>query len=82
MTTQLREAFQHYLLHQDEMVEKYDGKYIVIKDNQIVGVHDSDFAAVTETQKVHALGTFLVQKVSTGDTNYSQTFHSGVVVFP
>ena len=35
----------------------------------------------TETEKSHKIGTFLVQKVSKGDTEYSQTFHSRVV-FP
>ena len=82
MSRQLEREFQYYLLHQDEMVEKYDGKYIAIKDDQVVGVYESDFTAVTEMQKDHELGTFLVQKVSAGDTNYAQTFHSGTVVFP
>jgi hypothetical protein len=61
------------------MVEKYDGKYIVIKSGVIVAVYDDELAAVTETQKSHELGTFLVQKVSEGDAEYSQTFHSRVV---
>ena len=82
MSRQLLKAFEFYLLHQDEMVKKYDGKYIAIKGDDVVGIYDSDFTAVTETQKAHKLGTFLVQKVSTGDANYSQTFHSGLVAFP
>lgn len=79
MSSPLQIEFQFYLSNQDEMVEKYDGKYIVIKDGVIVGVFDDELTAVTETQKSHDLGTFLVQKVSAGTADYTQTFHSRVV---
>jgi hypothetical protein len=75
----LKEEFAYYLDHQDEMVEKYDGKYIVIRDGEVLGVYDDELTAITETQKSHELGTFLVQKVSRGSGDYSQTFHSRVV---
>ena len=78
MSSPLQREFEFYLSHQDEMVEKYDGKYIVIKDGVVIGDYDDDLTAVTETQKLHELGTFLVQKVSEGDAEYSQTFHSRV----
>ena len=35
MTSPLQPEFEFYLSHQDEMVEKYDGKYIVIKDRVV-----------------------------------------------
>ena len=75
----LQKEFEYYLSHQNEIVEKYDGKYVVIKDSIVVGVYDNELIAVAETRKSHELGTFLVQKVSPGDTEYSQTFHSRVV---
>jgi hypothetical protein len=76
---QLKREFAYYLDHQDEMVEKYDGKYIVIRDGEVLGAYDDELTAITETQKWHELGTFLVQKVSRGSSDYSQTFHSRVV---
>jgi outer membrane lipoprotein-sorting protein len=79
MSSPLKADFEFYLSHQDEMVEKYDGKYIVIKNGDVVGVYDDELTAVTKTQKSHELGTFLVQKVSKGDADYSQTFHSRAV---
>ena len=79
MSSPLQKEFQYYLSHQNEMVEEYDGKYVVIKDGVVVGVYDDELTAVTETQKSHDLGTFLVQKVSQGDSEYSQNFHSRVV---
>ena len=79
MSSPLQAEFEYYLSHQDEMVEEYDGKYIVIKDEEVLGVYDDELTAVTETQKSHDIGTFLVQKVSSGDAEYSQTFHSRAV---
>lgn len=76
---QLREEFQYYLDHQDEMVQKYDGKVIVIKGGTVLGAYDDELTAISETQKTHELGTFLVQRVSRGPNAYTQTFHSRVV---
>ena len=61
------------------MVAKYDGKFVVLKDHEVLGAYDDELTAVTETAKNHELGTFLVQFVSKGSAAYSQTFHSRVV---
>lgn len=74
----LRAEFQYYLDHQSELVAKYNGKFVVIKGGQIVGVFGDLSTAVNETVKTHELGTFLVQKVEPGETAYSQVFHSRV----
>ncbi|MDO8703757.1 MAG: hypothetical protein Q7J84_02300 [Sulfuricaulis sp.] len=75
----LADEFQYYLDHQDELVRQYDGKFVVIKNDQILGAYDDELTAVTETQKSEKLGTFLVQKVSGGAGDYTQTFHTRVV---
>ena len=72
----LAREFDYYLENQDYLVEQYDGRVIVIKDGEILGAYDSHIEAVTETQKSHELGTFLVQAVSPGPDAYTQTFHS------
>ena len=76
MESQLQKEFAYYLAHQDEIVDNYDGKYIVIRDGQVLSDYEDELAAITETQKSHELGTFLVQKVSTGTSDFSLTFHS------
>ena len=78
-TNLLKKEFEYYLAHQDEMVQKYNGKFIVIKDGEVLGAYDDELTAITETRKAYELGTFLVQKVSSGDSAYSQTFHTRVV---
>lgn len=79
MSSTLQKEFDFYLSHQDVLVEKYNGRVIVIKDGIVIGVYDSELDAINETQKTHPMGTFLVQSVSEGDSEYSQTFHSRVV---
>jgi len=79
MSSSLQQEFAYYLSHQKEMIAEYDGKYVVIKGGVVVGAYDDELTAVTETQKAHELGTFLVQKVSQGDSEYTQTFHSRAV---
>ncbi|MDE0644672.1 MAG: DUF5678 domain-containing protein [Gammaproteobacteria bacterium] len=74
----LQEEFDYYLEHQDEFVNQYDGRYIVIKDNEVIGDYDDIAVAVKETAKKHQLGTFLVQLVTEGDEAYTATFRSRV----
>jgi hypothetical protein len=78
MSSPLEKDFQFYLDNQAELVEKYNGKYIVIKDCRVIGAFDSEIKAVEETSKEHELGTFLVQKCEPGSESYTQTYHSRV----
>ena len=79
MSNPLEKEFTYYLDHQDELVARYNGKFIVIKNCSVIGAYDSEFKAIEETQKAHPLGTFLVQKCEPGTASYTQTFHSRVV---
>jgi len=75
----LEKEFDFYLSHQAELIEKFNGKFIVIKDGQVLGAYSSDQEAVEETSKNQELGTFLVQYCSHGNNNYTTHFHSRVV---
>ena len=78
MDGSLKKEFEYYLAHQDEFVRQYNGKVIVLKDQQVLGVYDDVRDAVEETQKVHKAGTFLVQRVQPGEAATSRTYHSRV----
>ncbi len=67
----LKREFEHYLKNQDDLVKKYNGKYIVIKDLTVIGVYDDELEAVRETAKDHEMGTFLVQKCEPGIDSYT-----------
>ena len=74
----LDREFQFYLDNQSAMVEKYDGKVIAVKGGRVLGAYDSYLVALTETAKEHEEGTFLLQRVSEGEKDYTATFHSRV----
>lgn len=78
MTSPLQREFDYYVENQAELVKKYNGRFIVIKNREVIGVYDDQITAVRETAKEHELGTFLVQKVEPGAASYTQTFHSRV----
>jgi len=75
----LEKEFQYYLDHQTDLVAKYNGKYLVIREQEVIGVFDTDEEAYFETTKVHEPGTFLIQLCEPGESSYTQTFHSRVV---
>jgi hypothetical protein len=72
--------FSYYLQNQDSLVQKYNGKFIVIKDQKVIGVYNSHGEAYNETTKSHQLGTFLIQHCLPGKDGYTQTFHSQVII--
>jgi hypothetical protein len=75
----LEKEFEYYLQHQDELIKEHNGKFIVIKDEAVIGEFDSELEAVEKTSQQHELGTFLVQKCEPGSESYTQTYHSRVV---
>lgn len=78
MESPLKREFDYYIANQADLVKKYNGKVIVIKNREVIGVYENQSTAVSETARKHELGTFLVQKVEPGRGAYTQTFHSRV----
>jgi hypothetical protein len=72
----LEKEFEYYLTNQQDLVKKYNGKILVIKDQDVIAVYENEVEALNETGKKHALGTFLLQRCSPGNENTSVTFHS------
>lgn len=77
----LDKEFKYYLNHQEELVKLYNGKYIVIIGNEVIDKFDSASEAYIEVSKTHKVGTFLIQFCSSGNTSYTQTFHTHRVSF-
>ena len=67
----LMAELEFYMEHQDEFVEKYDGKVIVLKNREVLGIYDTVGQARDETMKSHAPGTYQIQRVSPGDEAYT-----------
>lgn len=75
----LKEEFNYYLEHQDELVKKYQGKFLVIKNKEVIGAYDTEVEAYTNTVTKEELGTFLIQECQPGNENYTQTFRTRVI---
>ena len=75
----LEKEFQYYLDHQKELVEKYNGKYLVIIEDKVVAFYDSFEDALAESQKKYQVGTFLIQQCLPGEDNYTQSFHTRAI---
>lgn len=75
----LKEEFEYYISHQNELLKKYAGKFLVIKNKSVIGVYDSEIDAYTETVKQEEAGTFLIQECQPGNESYTQTFRTRVV---
>lgn len=67
--------FQYYLDHQDEFVEKYNGKVLLMIDYKVVKTFDTEKEAHEYSEKYYKSKMCLVQKCSPGDedTTYSVT---------
>ena len=76
----LENEFQFFLDHQNELVDRYEGKVVVLKNHQVIGVFNSEGEAVREISKHHEIGTFLVQRCEAGEQAYTRTFHSNVSI--
>jgi len=75
----LDREFKYYIEHQTELVREYNNKFIVIKNDVVIGAYDSEDEAYHETLKTHQLGTFLVQLCIPGEESHTATFHSRVI---
>ncbi len=76
-----KEALEFYIAHQDELVAKYNGKSIIIVEQEVKGVFDSDRDALREARKMFRTGSYMIKRVGPGKDNYTQTFHSGRISF-
>lgn len=74
----LEKEFRYFLDHRAELLEKYRGKVVVIRDEKVIGSYNDELSAIDATKQKFEVGTFLVQKVEADEESYTQTFHSRV----
>lgn len=72
----LEQDFNYYLAHQDELVPLYNGKYVMIVNENVVGAYDSLCEAYYKGKETYGPGNFLVQLCTPGDSAYTIKYHS------
>ena len=75
----LEKEFKYFKDHQEELVKKHEGKYLVIVGEEVVGAYDLEIDAYTEAKKHYKPGTFLIQHCLPGENAYTQSFYSRVI---
>ena len=68
--------FEYYRAHQDEFVEKYNGKVIALFQHEVVGSYESYEEAYFEMVKKYELGTFILQLCTPGRDAYTIRAHT------
>ncbi|MBQ2112784.1 MAG: hypothetical protein II194_06135 [Bacteroidales bacterium] len=73
--------FKYYLEHQEELVKEYDGKYLIITSDGVVGAYETLNEGYEMALKTYGKGNFMLQLCSEGEKDYSQRFFTSRVVF-
>jgi len=76
----LEKDFKYYLDNQRDLVKKYNGMYLIIKDCEVVGAYKTKQESYDTATSKYQLGTFLIQHCLPGAESHTQTFHSRVIL--
>lgn len=76
----LKKQLDYFTSNQEELVKKYSGKFLVIEDEKVQGVYNSETEAYTDAINKFEEGTFLIQYCLSGEGVYTQSFLSRVRV--
>jgi hypothetical protein len=75
----LEKEFKYYVDHQEKLVKKYNGKFLVIMEEKVLNALDSLEKAYDWGVAHYKLGTFLIQECGLGEENYTQHFNPWVI---
>ena len=70
MTNYNNKDFQYFVDNYSKLFKKYGHKFIVIKNQQVLGAYEDVGDAVKETLKTEELGTFIVQECTGNPSSY------------
>lgn len=76
----LDKEFKYFLDNQQELVQKHPNKFLIIRDDRVVGVYNSHMDAYKNGVNKYGLGNFLIQHCFPGKLSTTHTFHSQIVI--
>lgn len=59
----LEKELKFYQAHKEEFLKHYKGKFVLIKDNELVGVFDNDETAFNTGVDKFGVASFLIKQV-------------------
>lgn len=72
--------FEYFIRHYQELFSQYGHKFIVIRNNKILGSYNTELEAINETSKEYPLGTFIVQECNGDESGYTNYISSWQLV--
>lgn len=63
--------FEYFLENYNKFYKDYGHKFIVIRNEQVIGVYESAIDAINNTSKTHPIGTFIVQECNGDESGYT-----------
>jgi hypothetical protein len=77
----LQEQYDYFKANRSNLVEKYYGRYIVIKGNQVIADYGDRYQAYKEMTDKYKLGTFMIHKCVPAEEEEVMYFASNNVSF-
>ncbi len=74
------EDYSYFQENKAKFFKEYPGKFLAIKNKEILGVYDDNVTAFLETSKSHEPGTFLIQECDPDKDMPVQMFHTRVAI--
>jgi hypothetical protein len=78
----LVDNFYYYVAHHDELVAKYNGRWIVLNNCKVRGDFDTMDEAEEYGHEHFGSNKFIIYQVAPGKENYTRTFLSRGSVVP
>lgn len=72
----LKKEFDFFIKNIDELIEKYESKYVVIKGEKVLGAYETIEEAILVTKRTEKMGEFLVKQCNPDKNSYSQIFQT------
>ncbi len=64
MRKPLEKEYEYYLKNREKLAREYDGKFVAIKGQEVLGIYDDYMAAANAVYVDHERGTVLMQEIS------------------
>lgn len=62
--TMLEKELAYYKKNRDGFLENHIGKYVLIKEDELIGVYDSQSEALGEAARLFGIDSYLIRKVA------------------
>lgn len=71
---------QYFIDNQDDLVQQFSGKVLVLIGEEVVGVFPTALGAYLDAISKYKPGTFMIQKCEPGEGAYTVTLSSALAV--